>query len=156
MFLSFFRQSGKGIVCEKVGEFVLYLYGTAEYFAQFGRPDSIADLHQHRFVTYIDDLIQMDTVRWLDEVIKGPEAQVTSSSMVAQIAFASSGVGLGLFPKFAIPKGSELVPVLTDSVRVKREVYISAQSDLLAAERVFQVHRFVKSIFESDTIFLNQ
>ncbi len=156
LFLSFFKQSGKGIVCEKVGEFVLYLYGTAEYFAQFGRPKTVDDLQQHRFVTYIDDLIQMDTVRWLDEVIKGPDAQVTSSSMVAQIAFASSGVGLGLFPKFAIPKGSELTPVLMDTVRVKREIYISAQSDLLAVERVAQVHRFIKSIFESDDVFLNQ
>jgi DNA-binding transcriptional LysR family regulator len=156
LFLSFFRQSGKGIICEKVGEFALYLYGTTEYFAQFGRPESITDLNQHRFVTYIDDLIQMDTVRWLDEVIKDPEVQATSSSMVAQIAFVASGVGLGLFPKFAIPNGSELVPVLTDSVRVTREVYISAQSDLLAVERVSRVHRFIKSIFESDNIFLNQ
>ena len=156
LFLSFFRQSGKGIVCEKVGEFVLYLYGTEEYFATFGRPESVSDLSGHRFVTYIDDLVQMDTVRWLDEVIQNPKARVTSSSMVAQIAFASSGAGLGLFPKFAIPKDSELVPVLIDSVRVKREIYMSAQSDLMTVERVAQVHCFIKSIFVSDSLFLNQ
>ncbi len=156
LFLSFFKQTGKGIVCEKVGEFVLYLYATQEYLDQHGTPKSASDLAQHQFVTYIDDLIQMDTVRWLDEVIKTPESQVTSSSMVAQIAFASSGAGLGLFPKFSIPKGSELVPVMTDVVQVKREIYISAQSDLMTVERVEQVHRFIKSIFTSDSVFLNQ
>jgi DNA-binding transcriptional LysR family regulator len=155
LFLSFFKQSGKGIDCQKVGEFALYLYGSAEYFARFGRPKSLSDLAGHRFVTYIDDLIQMDTVRWLDEVIKTPKAQVTSSSMVAQIAFVSSGIGLGLFPKFAIPKDSGLIPLLKDSICIKRDIYISAQSDLLAVPRVLHVHQFIKSIFESDHIFLN-
>lgn len=155
LFLSFFKQTGKGIVCEKVGEFVLYLYATQEYLDQCGTPTSTSDLAQHQFVTYIDDLIQMDTVRWLDEVIKTPESQVTSSSMVAQIAFASSGAGLGLFPKFSIPKDSELVPVMTDVVQVKREIYMSAQSDLMTVERVAQVHSFIKSTLMSDNAFLN-
>jgi DNA-binding transcriptional LysR family regulator len=107
-------------------------------------------------VTYIDDLIQIDTVRWLAEVIKNPNVSVSSSSMVAQIALASSGAGIVLLPKFSIPKDTNLVPILKDEVRVKRDVFISAPSDLLNVERILKVKSFINEVFMSDHKYLNQ
>jgi DNA-binding transcriptional LysR family regulator len=134
----------------------LFLYASQAYFKKFGKPNSKSDLSQHHFVTYIDDLIQIDTVRWLAEVIKSPNVSVSSSSMVAQIALASSGAGIVLLPKFSIPKDTNLVPILKDEVRVKRDVFISAPSDLLNVERILKVKSFINGVFMSDHKYLNQ
>ena len=156
LFLSFFKLASKGITCERIGEFSLFLYASQAYFKKFGKPNSKSDLSQHHFVTYIDDLIQIDTVRWLAEVIKNPNVSVSSSSMVAQIALASSGAGIVLLPKFSIPKDTNLVPILKDEVRVKRDVFISAPSDLLNVERILKVKSFINEVFVSDHKYLNQ
>jgi DNA-binding transcriptional LysR family regulator len=156
LFLSFFKLSGKGITCEKIGEFSLYLYASPGYLKRNGRPNSKADLIAHEFVTYIDDLVQIDTVRWLDEVIQNPTISVSSSSMVAQIALTSSGAGISLLPKFSITKESNLVPILKDEIQVKREVYISSQSDLLNLERILTVKDYLEQIFINDHQFLNK
>jgi DNA-binding transcriptional LysR family regulator len=156
LFLSFFKLASKGITCERIGEFSLFLYASQPYFKKFGKPNSKSDLSQHHFVTYIDDLIQIDTVRWLAEVIKNPNVSVSSSSMVAQIALASSGAGIVLLPKFSIPKDTNLVPILKDEVRVKRDVFISAPSDLLNVERILKVKSFINGVFMSDHKYLNQ
>jgi len=82
--------------------------------------------------------------------------KLASSSMVAQIALASSGAGIVLLPKFSIPKDTNLVPILKDEVRVKRDVFISAPSDLLNVERILKVKSFINGVFMSDHKYLNQ
>ncbi|NBS78117.1 MAG: LysR family transcriptional regulator, partial [Betaproteobacteria bacterium] len=52
LFLSFFKLASKGITCERIGEFSLFLYASQAYFKKFGKPNSKADLSQHHFVTY--------------------------------------------------------------------------------------------------------
>jgi len=156
LFLSFFILTGKGIDCEKIGEFSLYLFASPAYLKKHGRPNSKPELNSHKFVTYIDDLVQIDTVRWLEEVIRNPYVSISSSSMVAQIALASSGAGIALLPKFSINKESNLVPVLKDEIRVKREIFISSQSDLLNLERINKVKGYIEQIFIEDQAFLNQ
>jgi DNA-binding transcriptional LysR family regulator len=156
LFLSFFKLTGKGVVCEKIGEFSLYLYGSQSYLKKYGKPASKEELHNHQFVTYIDDLVQIDTVRWLSEVIKTPTVSVSSSSMVAQIALASAGAGIVLLPKFSVQKESNLVPILKEEVRVTRDIFISSQSDLLNVERIVKVKSFINSVFIRDHKYLNQ
>lgn len=156
LFLSFFKLTGKGVVCEKIGEFSLYLYGSQSYLKKYGKPTSKEELHNHQFVTYIDDLVQIDTVRWLSEVIKTPTVSVSSSSMVAQIALASAGAGIVLLPKFSVQKESNLVPILREEVRVTRDIFISSQSDLLNVERIVKVKSFINSVFIRDHKYLNQ
>lgn len=156
LFLSFFKLTGKGIACEKIGEFSLYLYASPTYLKKHGRPNSKSELKSHQFVTYIDDLVQIETVRWLDEVVQNPTVSVSSSSMVAQIALASSGAGIALLPKFSITNESNLVPILKDEIEVKRDVFISSQSDLLNLERIHIVRDYLKQIFVKDHKYLNQ
>jgi DNA-binding transcriptional LysR family regulator len=52
-------------------------------------------------VSYIDDLIRVDAVRWLDDVIREPSLAFQSSSMLTQMTAASSGTGIVLLPHFA-------------------------------------------------------
>jgi DNA-binding transcriptional LysR family regulator len=152
LFLSFFQPAGQGMVSERLGCFQLGLYGSKSYLEREGVPERPADLAQHSFVTYIDDLIQLDSVRWLDDVVRNPAVSFHSNSMIAQMNAAAGGIGLVLLPSFAVVGRDDLVPVLHDRVSTAREVWINVHSDLQFVPRIRAVSGFLKDTFKSDPL----
>ena len=152
LFLSFFMPSGLGMVSEKLGCFQLGLYGSRSYFDREGMPENPADLARHSFVTYIDDLIQLNSVRWLDDVIKNPTVSFHSNSMIAQMNAAAGGLGLVLLPSFAADGRDDLVPVLHDRLSTTRELWINVHNDLQFVPRIRVVSGFLKAMFKADPI----
>lgn len=150
IFLSFFKPIGRGIESEQVGEFSLSLYGSQAYLDKNGCPTTIADLGSHNFLSYIDDLIQVDTVRWLDEVIEAPNIVFTSNSMLAQMNSAASGLGLVLLPQFAVVNEKMLVPVMPEQVKVKRNLWLSVHADLRYSNRINAVFNYLKKLIAAE------
>lgn len=154
IFLSFFRPEGRGLDAEVIGKFKLHLYATKEYLDGRGTPSSKLDLAAHDFVGYVQDLIQVDTVRWLDEVIINPNIVFHSTSMIAQMHAASAGLGIVLLPTFtnAVRLGLERIPL--PDVNVEREIWLSAHRDLRYIPRVKAVFQFLESIVKHDAAYL--
>jgi DNA-binding transcriptional LysR family regulator len=152
LFLSFFRPTGQGMVSERIGCFQLGLYASQDYIDTHGMPTSISELMSHSFVTYIDDQIQLDSVRWLDDVIKSPPISFHSNSMIAQMNAAAGGIGLVLLPSFATSKRSDLIPVLHDKLSTTRELWINVHNDLQFVPRIRAVSSFLKSTFKADPL----
>ncbi|PPQ43956.1 LysR family transcriptional regulator [Rhodopseudomonas palustris] len=150
LFLSFFQPRGQGMVSERIGCFELGLYASEDYIAQNGLPCSSADLKRHRFITYIDDLIQLDSVRWLDDVIKTPVVNFHSNSMIAQMNAAAGGLGLVLLPSFATKGRCDLIPILHDRMSTSRELWINVHTDLQFVPRIRAVSSFLKATFKAD------
>jgi DNA-binding transcriptional LysR family regulator len=150
LFLSFFRPPGQGMVSERIGCFQLGLYASQGYLDQNGIPESTSDLGKHAFITYIDDLIQLDSVRWLDDIIKKPPISFHSNSMIAQMNAASGGLGLVLLPSFATAGRNDLVPVLHHRMSTARELWINVHTDLQFVPRIRAVCSFLKSTFKAD------
>jgi len=101
LFVSFFRPPGPGLISERIGRFRLGLYASRSYLEDRGTPGSLRDLQEHWFVSYIEDLIQVDSVRWLADVIEEPRIAFHSNSMIAQMNAAAGGLGIVLLPSFA-------------------------------------------------------
>ena len=154
IFLSFFEPMGRGLDSEKVGSFALSLYGSSTYFDRYGAPRAVAELAHHRFVSYVEDLVQVDTVKWLDEVIAQPSISFFSNSMIAQMAAAASGLGLVLLPRFSVINEKELTPVLASEVAVYRDLWLSVHVDLRYSTRIKAVLLFLKEVITEDTEFL--
>jgi DNA-binding transcriptional LysR family regulator len=150
LFLSFFRPPGQGMVSERIGCFALGLYASQNYLDQNGMPESASDLGKHAFITYIDDLIQLDSVRWLDDIIKKPPISFHSNSMIAQMNAAAGGLGLVLLPSFAVAGRDDLVPVLHRKMSTARELWINVHTDLQFVPRIRAVSSFLKSTFKAD------
>jgi DNA-binding transcriptional LysR family regulator len=155
IFLSFFKPVGSGLHTESGGTFSLYLYGSRQYLDRCGVPAGVTDLEQHAFCSYIDDLVQLDAVRWLDEVIPHPRLAFQSSSMLAQMTAAASGIGLVLLPRFAVIKEDDLQPVLANTVSVQREIWVSAHHDLRYSSRIRPVIDFLVQMLIKDQAWLN-
>lgn len=150
LFLSFFQPPGQGLVSQKVGRFFLKLYASASYLESTGNPSRTIDLKKHRFVSYIHDLIQLDSVRWLDDVVREPQISFQSSSMIAQMNAAAAGLGLVLLPEFAAVGRADLIEVLPTSVLTTREIWINVHTDLQYVPRIKSVVTFLKQSFAND------
>jgi DNA-binding transcriptional LysR family regulator len=150
LFLSFFRPCGQGLISSLVGRFQLHLFGSEPYFRDRGMPSSAAELSDHVFVSYVDDLIQVDAVKWLEEVVDDPSIAFRSNSMIAQMNAASGGAGLVLLPEFAVEGRGDLLPVLRDEVATTRELWLNVHCDLQFSRRIRVVSRYLRELLASD------
>ncbi|MCJ2017072.1 LysR family transcriptional regulator [Methylobacterium sp. E-065] len=151
LFLSFFKPPGQGLVSERIGRFRLGLYASPGYLDRAGTPQSIQDLERHAFVTYVEDLVQVDCVRWLDEIIADRRTVFHSTSMIAQKQAAAGGLGIVLLPSFAVTSRDLLVPVLHDDLSTTRDLWLNVHTDLQFSPRIRAVSAFLKTLFRSDS-----
>jgi len=154
IFLSFFNPKAKGLNSATLGKFALFLYGSKAYARQYGFPKRREDLDNHVFVGYIDDLLAIHAVRWLDEIIRKPKISFHSNSIIAQCSAAVSGLGLALLPTFVAAGIAELERVMPEDAPVRREVWMSVRTEQTHLARIKLVSKFLRHIFEADADFL--
>jgi len=153
VFLSFFNPKAPGLTSALYAEFALHLYASADYLLARGAPKTLDDLVNHAFVGYIEDLLAIHAVRWLDELIAAPKMSFTSNSILAQSNAAASGLGIVLLPTFVGAHISGLQRVLP-KVSVLRDVWVSVRSEQRYQPRIRTVTRFLRNILEEDREFL--
>jgi len=154
IFLSFFNPDARGLKSALFGKFALYLYCSKEYLRRHGTPRNREDLDRHVFVGYIDDLLAINAVRWLDEVVTAPTMSFHSNSVIAQCNAALSGLGIVLLPTFVTVGVNGLQRILIDEVCVQRDVWVSVRTEQSHLSRIKAVTQFLKFIFERDKDFL--
>ena len=154
IFLSFFDPDTRGLKSSLFGKFSLFLYCSKEYLRQHGMPKGRDDLDRHVFVGYIDDLLAINAVRWLDEVVTAPTMSFHSNSVIAQCNAAVAGQGIVLLPTFVAYGVPGLQRILADKVCVQREVWVSVRTEQSHLSRIKAVIQFLKYIFTRDIDFL--
>lgn len=154
IFLSFFNPNAPGLISTLYGRFNLHLYASPEYVRRHGMPKSREDLKNHVFVNYIEDLLAINAVKWLDDIIGAPKTSFQSNSIIAQCSAAVCGLGIALLPTFVGTGVEELRRVLPDQISTSREVWVSVRTEQSHLTRIKGVVQFLKNIFERDEAFL--
>jgi DNA-binding transcriptional LysR family regulator len=154
IFLSFFSPRLPGLSSRKVAEVALFLYCSEHYRRVHGFPRDLADLKDHLFITYIEDLLAIDAVRWLDDLIKSPNVSFYSNSIIAQCNAAVAGLGIALLPTFVAAGVHGLVRLIPEEAVVRRNIWVSVRKEQGALTRIKSVTRFLTHIFEADRAFL--
>ncbi|PPD15867.1 MAG: LysR family transcriptional regulator [Methylobacterium sp.] len=150
LFLSFFKPPGQGLVSEKIGSFQVGLYASPLYLSRHGAPASLSDLRNHHFATYIDDMIQVDAVRWLEDIVSDVPVVFHSNSMIAQMNAAASGLGIVALPRFAGLSNDALVQVLPEEAVTNRDIWVNVHQDLQFAPRLRALVQFLKQQIKTD------
>lgn len=152
IFISFPKPTERRLTTRKVGEFRVFLYASADYLEQRGEPRSRDELDRHDFVDYIDDLIKIQAIRWLTDIVQPRQVVFRSSSLIAQYASASSGLGIAALPTFMAAWNPALRPVL-QHLTTKRDIWLSVHQDLEHVSRVNAVVRFLTDRIVRDREF---
>ncbi len=150
VFLSFYRPEGRSLHTEEIGTIALFLFGSSAYFSEHGYPDNKEQLQTHKFVTYINEYLTIESVRWLDEVLVNPSTQIRSTSMITQMNLAARGCGLVLLPAFSPIEQASLLPILVDQIRVERKIWLSAHRDTVYLPKIKKFLRFIKDVLDRD------
>ncbi|MFC3126504.1 LysR family transcriptional regulator [Pseudoroseomonas globiformis] len=129
---------------EKLTDYVLMVYGTEEYLGRappLRRPE---ELGAHPFISYIDDLVFMRGLDYLDEIRRGLRARLQSSSLHAQMEAACAGHGLCVLPAFMARTRPELRAVLPREVRLVRSYWMVSDADLAGTQRLRAMRNFIR------------
>lgn len=154
IFISFFNPNSRGLKSALFGKFSLFLYCSPDYLRKHGTPHDRDQLQSHTYVGYIEDLLAIHAVRWLDEVVLNPRMSFQSNSILAQRNAAAEGMGIVLLPTFVAAGVSGLQRVLPDQISVRREIWVSVRTEQSHLARIKTVTQFMKHIINADTDFL--
>jgi DNA-binding transcriptional LysR family regulator len=132
-------------VREKLTDYSLFVYGSRDYLARRPPINTREDLRDHVFCGYIDDLVFVRGLDYLDEVAKGLRAKLQSSSLHAQTEAAIAGYGLCVLPAFIAARQPQLVPILPDQVCLTRSYWLVASTDVAPSPRVQAIRQFIRT-----------
>lgn len=147
-------ETGHFIV-ERLSDYVLFVYGPESYLADAPPIRSREDLRKHRFTGYIDDLIFVRGLDYMDE-LGASRPQLQSSSLHAQMEASVAGYGLCVLPAFIARGHPELVPVLPGEICLRRTYNLVMPADRADTARVRAVRQFLHAeVAAAQSLFLN-
>jgi len=131
------------LVAWKLTDYKLQLYGAPDYLAAHPPITTPDDLGGHRFVWYIEDLLPVPQLHFLETMIREPHVSYRSTSLFAQWSAVRAGMGLSLLPRFLAEDDAGLTLILGEEIEVVREFWLVVHEDLRQVARVDAVCRFL-------------
>jgi DNA-binding transcriptional LysR family regulator len=135
-------------VYSRLCDYRLKLYATAEYLDRHPAIDSVDDLSQHSFITYVDDLVFSPELLYLERTVPNARTALRSTSVVAQYTATLQGRALAILPCFLAAPDPRLVEVLPDEIQVTRQFWIYYREDLRKLRRITLLVDYLKSSTE--------
>jgi DNA-binding transcriptional LysR family regulator len=142
-------QRGPYIIT-KLSDYVLRLYAAPSYLAQQAPILSREDLREHRFVSYIDDLLYSKELQYLDEMGKTRQVALRSTSIIAQQQAAAAGAGIGILPSFAASADTRLQCVLGDQIEFTRTFWMLMPIELKDIARMKTTWNFLREMAQAN------
>lgn len=98
----------------KLGRLHMLLWASRGYIAEYGRPESLADLKKHRLII----LASEDRIQWerdyqksLGDMAAAGSVLLRTNSSNAQFWAMVGGAGIGFLPTYQAALGSDLIPL---------------------------------------------
>ncbi len=131
------------LVSWKLTDYYLRLYASSRYIKSSKPINSLKDLNNHKFISYIDDLIDYPELRYLKDLEKNIKIVFKSNSLKAQLNAVSESIGISLLHCFIAKKNKDLKILLKNDIKIKREYWIVVHEDLIKLKRVRAVIDFL-------------
>lgn len=144
--ISLSRPTQGRIVTRKLADYSLGLYAAKDYLARTPPLEDLAQLLERPLVWYIDEMLDVPELRYLDQVAAGATTVFRSNSIAAQQAAVASGLGYGVLHRFAAEGDLRLQRVLPEQLDLQRSYWISSHADLAHLPRVRAVLDFLEGL----------
>ena len=138
-------------VCCKLCDYKLQLYATQDYLDQHPPIQSPADLAQHPFISYVDDLAFSSELLYLANVVPGASASLRSTSVIAQYVAAQQGRSMAILPCFLAAQDPRLLPVLGEQISITRQFWMYCREDLRKLKRITLLWDYIREVTEQNT-----
>lgn len=135
-------------VCCKLCDYSLRLYATQDYLDNHPPLNSSTDLAEHKFISYVDDLAFSSELLYLSNLLPGAQAQLRSTSVIAQYQAALQGQAVAILPCFLAAQDSRLIPVLAEEVNITRHFWMYCREDLRKLKRITVLWDYIREVTE--------
>lgn len=131
-------------LCTKLIDYSLKLYGTASYLASKPPIQTTADLAEHTFIGYVEELLFSDRLRYLEDIVAAHRVIFKSTSIIAQYHAVLQGRSLTILPCFMAAQNPSLRAVLENEITLTRSFWMYCHEDLRQSKRVMALWDFLK------------
>lgn len=146
-------QTGSYLVT-KLSDYRLKLYATAEYLTKSAPIRGLRDLNGHAFITYLEDLVLSDELRYMNMIAPHAPRKIQSSSVIAQYMAARRGLGLAILPCFLAQQCEDLHVVLDDEIDLVRSFWLVSPTELRHTARVSALWNFLLEVGRCNNAYL--
>ena len=129
----------------QLGDYILGLYGSADYLAEHGHPASRSELGSHPLVYFIDSMLQVDDLDLARSVAPAMRESVTSTNVFVHVEATRAAAGLGLLPCFMADRHHDLIRVLPDAIAVPLSYWLVTRSETLRRPEVSAVVEAIRA-----------
>jgi DNA-binding transcriptional LysR family regulator len=119
-----------------LSNYYLRLYASPGYAGSQGLPETLDDVRQHAFVSYVESALQVEELgpRWSAQ-LPAPRTSFQATSVFAQVEAVRQGAGIGLLPNFLVAD-ADFVPVLPAVFERQLPIWAVARPESLRSARV--------------------
>lgn len=128
-----------------LGSYSLGLYASRQYLDQFGMPEAIEDLANHRLIGYVEDLLFSDKLNTPRSVWSQWQSQAAIYSPIGQVEAVKAGLGIGVLHRFLIKEMDALISLIPE-VEVQREFYLVYHQSTEKVPRIGATIEFMKGL----------
>ena len=136
------------LISWKLSDYVIQLYGSREYFTKNPMIDNIQNLTDHKFISYVDDLVDYPELNYLHDSFKDIKILFRSNNLQAQLNAVKEGIGIALLHSFIAKKETDLIVVLPEKIKITREYWIVIHEDLINIKRIRVVVDFISKVMK--------
>lgn len=146
-------QTGSYVVT-KLSDYRLKLYATPAYLERNVPIRQLKDLDQHAFITYLEDLVLSDELRYMNSIAPNAPRKMQSSSVIAQYMAARRGLALAILPCFLAQQSDDLVSVLDDEIDLVRSFWLVSPTELRHTARVAALWNYLLDVGQRNHAYL--
>lgn len=128
------------LVVQKITDYHLHLAAADSYLATSPPIETRDDLHRHRLVGYIPDMIFDRELDYLGD-LGITRVPLASNSVSVQINWIRQGGGIGIAHDFSVPAMRGVRRILTDQISLTRAFYLIRHAD---DQRNLRLSRFAQ------------
>lgn len=135
-------QTGR-VKIRKIASYALHIYGAQTYLDNHAEIVTRRDLKRVRGIGYIPDMIFDKELDYIPSVDPSLKAHLTATSLHVQVQLAVDGAGVCILPDYIAKDHANLIPILSDEVEIKRDLWLTIHEDLAHLTRVRTVADFI-------------
>lgn len=155
----YIQENNEGLIQERLMTWHLKLYAHPSYLANFGIPQNVSELENHRVLSFGEDhdiVKPYDEVNWLLRLSPKPlKPYICINSSYGLFQAAEAGLGIvSLSQESPLLQSSRLISILPEVVGPKIDIYYVYPKALSNFKRVNVFKDFLKEVVQRNHQFL--
>lgn len=138
-------QQGR-IVARRLTDYRIGLYASKAFLERSGPLNDLASAARQPFISYVDNLIELPELSYLQQTAQEARVAFRSTSIGAQQVAVVNGLGIGLLHVFTASRDPRLVRILPHEVEIMRTYWLTFHEDNRAVPKVRAVLDFIDEI----------